>query len=113
MLASGGNGFGLGLVANRAGVGHLASFAAGGRRRNLALIPVVTQRGDFFRLGLLAHCAGIGHHASFRAGGFFGDFALVPIVFSINHLILAGSAVRANILADTRRGAGGLFQGVG
>ena len=112
MLASGGNDFGLGLAAffSLAGVSLFTSCAAGGRRRNFALIPAVTQRGDFFRLGLLAHSAGVSHLTCFGAGGRLAFLAITPLVFSSNHLILAGFAVRANILADTRRGAGGRLQ---
>ena len=114
MLAGGGNDFGLGLAAffSLAGVSLFTSCAAGGRRRNLAIIPAMTQRGDFFRLGLLAHRAGVSHLTSFGAGGFLGDFALIPLVFGSNYLILTSAAVRANILADTGGSAGGLFQGI-
>ena len=112
MLAGSFNDFGLGRVAtiSLAGVGHFTSCAAGGRRRNLALIPVVTQRGNLVRLGCSAHCAGVSHFTCFGAGGFFGDFALIPLVFSTNYLILTRAAVRAGILADTSGSAGGLLQ---
>ena len=112
MLAGGFNDFGLGRVAaiSPAGVGHFTSCAAGGRRRNLALIPVVTQRGNFFCLGLLAHRTGVCHLTSLGASGRLVLRTLIPLMFSSNYFILACAAVRAGILADTRRGAGGLFQ---
>ena len=112
MLAGSFNDFGLGRVAtiSLAGVGHFTSCAAGGRRRNLALIPVVTQRGNFFCLGLLAHRTGVCHLTSLGASGRLVLRTLIPLMFSSNYFILACAAVRAGILADTSGSAGGLLQ---
>ena len=110
MLAGGGDCFGLGLAANRAGVGLLAVLAASGLGGHFTFIPSVAGSGNNLGLGLAADGAGIGLYAVLSAGSDGGYFALIPAMRHRNDRILVGAARRADKLANAGTGTGRRFQ---
>ena len=106
--------FGLGCIANRAGVGLDAGILTGRRGRDLALVPAVSLRGNLFCFGRIADRAGKGLYALVFAGRFGRDLALVPAVFlcrnnlTVADLLIAVLAV--GIAGISGLGASGGFR---